>query len=1052
MDRVWRRGVHLGLVLALLCGLAAEWVQPAPVLAAIGWVGLMWPRGGSENTIGEGSSFDVYVQVWKGGVTHGAGQGAGIACYLHWGKVEAFGGAWTTVQDTPMAYNGDIGNNDEYKATLYPAAGKYEFTAYCTDDGGLTKFWKQDSVGDNDIDNGKLTVNAGSACAGASVGDNNIYWSGLLHDSFSGDYRAPIGPVTTAQVSVDLRLRTCNTDVQSVTLRVWNDRTDSESTYGMSADETSGDYAFWKHTLTVPAEATILYYAFRVTDGTATAYYRDDDPKFYGGGYGAAEGSQPIAYDNSYQLTVYSPTFAVPAWMQGGVVYQVFPDRFRDGDASNNPEAGRFSYGGAAITRSNQTDWNTAVCDPRVASTPCTGKYGDNFYGGDLAGITEKINAGYFDALGVSVLYLNPIFRSPSNHKYDTADYMTIDPDFGTFEDFQDLTAAAHAHGMKVILDGVFNHTSSDSVYFDRYKRFDTNDVLTSTVEGTDDNRGACESPTSPYRSWFYIPDSGSPANGATDRCDGDDSDDGSGGAWDQTYSAWWGYGSLPKLQANSEDVRDLIWDDGLNSVGPYWTFHGADGWRFDVGDDVDPGLTVAPTNDYWEGFREAVRTVTDTGKTDTLLLGEVWGDASALLLGNEWDSVMNYRFRSALLGWLFTGCTTPGNGCTGGHTFEDNDSNAGSSSGAISYLSPSQFNARLRSIAEDYPPMAFDALMNLAGSHDTNRVRFLLKKVNNDSDPAAVQRMKEWWLFSFTYAGAPTLYYGDEIALNHDGVWANAKWEDDPYNRAPYPWPDASGSAYSPKSDMLTFARKMASIRWSYPALQTGDVQHGLVIDDANKLYGFARTTVTQTALIVLNRSSNQHTVTLSSLNAASYNLPNATVMYDAIEGHSYTVAGGAITVPVNSSWGVVLLEQSEIDTPIMPTVAYSECVGPDLLSWPLVVTDTGGGRELATTYHVYSGTTADFTPDAGHFIGAVDLPDFGAPHGVLTFTTPNPAKGTYYKVCAVNAAGQSSCGVAGPTAVALVKTQPTSMIWGIGVAAALAGLGSWAWLKRRR
>ena len=134
----------------------------------------------------------------------------------------------------------------------------------------------------------------------------------------------------------------------------------------------------------------------------------------------------------------------------------------------------------------------------------------------------------------------------------------------------------------------------------------------------------------------------------------------------------------------------------------------------------------------------------------------------------------------------------------------------------------------------------------------------------------------------------------------------------------------------------------------------------------------------------------------------------------------------------------------------------------GLDLLGWPggsgplTLATGTWYGfvlgRELATTYHVYSGTTADFTPDAGHFIGAVDLPDFGAPHGVLTFTTPNPAKGTYYKVCAVNAAGQSSCGVAGPTAVALVKTQPTSMIWGIGVAAALAGLGSWAWLKRRR
>jgi len=1031
MDKIWRQGLHLGLAAALLISLVADWVQPGPVFATLGWVGTMSPATGSFTARTVGQSLDIYIQVWKSGVTDPPGQGADITCDVRVSTVPYWGGPQTTT-DIPMTYEGDVGNNDQYKLTLTPDIGLYEYKAFCTDLTDSIETWPEGA-------DARLTIRtATGACNTAAQSDHNIFYSGLLHDTFATTYRAPIGPVSTDQQTVTLQLRTCMNDLTALPqIRIWDDRGDTETLspltfvgHGDGGD--TGSISYWKYDLAIPITPTILYYVFSTTDSSATAYYCDDDPRFYGGGYGAGESDQTTAYNNSYQLTIYDPDFAVPTWMQGGVVYQVFPDRFRDGDASNNPEAGRFSYGGAAITRSNQTAWNYTVCDPRDTYSPsCTGKYGDNFYGGDLAGITEKINAGYFDALGVSVLYLNPIFLSPSNHKYDTADYMTIDPDFGTFEDFQDLTAAAHAHGMKVILDGVFNHTSSDSVYFDRYKRFDTNDVLTSTVEGTDDNRGACESPTSPYRSWFYIPDTmGSPANGATDRCDGDDSDDGTGGAWDQTYSAWWGYGSLPKLQANSEDVRDLIWDDGLNSVGPYWTFHGADGWRFDVGDDVDPGLTVTPANDYWEGFRNAVRTVTDTGKTDTLLLGELWGDASALLLGNEWDSVMNYRFRSALLGWLFTGCTTPGNGCTGGHTFEDNDSNTGSSSGAISALSPSQFNARLRSIEEDYPPMAFNALMNLAGSHDTNRVRFLLKKVNNDSDPAAIQRMKEWWLFSFTYAGSPTLYYGDEIALNHDGVWTT-KWEDDPYNRAPYPWPDTLGSSYGVSPTLLTFARKMASIRWSYPALQTGDVQHGLVIDDANKLYGFARTTGTQTALIVLNRSSNQHTVTLSSLNAAPYNLPNDTVMYDAIEGHSYTVAGGAITVPVNSSWGVVLLEQTQIDTPLMPTVAYSESIGPDLLSWPLVVTATGGGRELATTYHVYSGTTADFTPDAGHFIGAADLPDFGAPHGVLTFTTPNPAKGTYYKVCAINAAGQSSCGVAGPTAVTFTPARATSTFW---------------------
>ncbi len=734
----------------------------------------------------------------------------------------------------------------------------------------------------------------------------------------------------------------------------------------------------------VPAQPTILYYTFRATDGTATAYYRDDDPKFYGGGYGAVEADQTTAYNNSYQLTVYDPAYAVPEWMQRGVIYQIFPDRFRDGNAANNPAAGRFSYdqAGGTITRSNQINWNSTVCDPRLAATACTGKYGDNFYGGDLAGITEKINQGYFDTLGISVLYLNPIFRAPSNHKYDTADYMTIDPDFGTLADFQALTAAAHAHGMQVMLDGVFNHTSSDSTYFDRYSRYDSAGNLTSGTVGTDDNSGACEAGASPYYSWFYFPATGNAGkDGATTvYCANGVSDAG------QTYEAWYGYSSLPKLQANSTAVRNLIWNNGLNSVGPYWVSQGADAWRFDVGADVDPGLTNDPANDYWEGFRTAVRNAGVTGQSDVVMLGEEWGDASPWLLGNEWDSVMNYRFRSALLSWLFTSCT--GNGCTGGTLFAENDSNTGSSSGAISYVSPSQFNARLRSIQEDYPPQAFNAMMNLEGSHDTNRVRYLLKKINLDSDAAALQRLKEWWLFSFTYAGAPTLYYGDEIGLSHDGVWDGSTWQDDPYNRAPYPWPDATGSSYSPVTDTLQFARKMSSIRWSYRALQDGAVQHGLIISDSEKVYGFARTTGTQTALIALNRDSAAHSVKFSDLNAAPYNLADGTVLYDAIEGNTYTVGGGAVTVPVNATWGVVLLEQTKIDEPQAVTNLGVTTSGADnVLSWRPVFTDTNTDREVVL-YQIYRGITTTFTPATGTLIATVAPANFGTASGIETYT----------------------------------------------------------------
>ncbi|HSD82799.1 MAG TPA: alpha-amylase family glycosyl hydrolase [Anaerolineae bacterium] len=858
-------------------------------------------------------------------------------------------------------------------------------------------------------------ANAGSA-------DNNVEWAPVLHDSFDANYRSPGGPVTPT-TTVKLRLRVGQSDITSARVRVWNDRTNSETYYSLawdgSFDTDPTTYDYWFADIPTGPQPTILYYFFEINDGTDQDFYTDDDPQFYGGGYGSMRDN----YDDqhSFQITVYDPSFSVPTWMQRGIVYQIFPDRFRDGDSANDPSAGRFFYdtAGGTIVRSSQSSWNYTICDPRNVYTPaCLDKYSDNFYGGDLAGITEKINQGYFDNLGVSVLYLNPVFRSPSNHKYDTADYLAIDPDFGTLADFQALVSAANAHGIRLMLDGVFNHVSSDSPYFDRYRRYNAAGQLTTPGVGTDDQSGACESPVSAYRNWFYIPDTlGSPGNQPTDRCDGNDGDD-PGGAWDQTYSAWWGYGSLPKLQATSAQVRNLIYSNTLNSVGPYWVAQGASGWRFDVGGDVDPGVTNDPANDYWESFRSAVRNQSVTGKSDVLMLGEEWGDASAWLLGNEWDSVMNYRFRSAVLGWLFTGCS--GDGCvnpgTGNAYFEDNDSNTSSSSGEIRYLNPSLFNARLRAIEEDYPPMAWKAMLNIAGTHDTNRVRFLLKKINNGNDSAAQQRLKELWLFAFTYVGAPTLYYGDEVGLSYDGVWANNKWEDDPYNRIPFPWPDADGTSYVPLTNLQDFARKLASLRLSYRALQDGDVRHGLVIDDVKQLYGFARTItdttsgVHTTALIALNRDGANHPVTLNSLNGAPYFLPDGTRMVEVINGGVYTVTGSAITLTVNSSWGVVLLEQNKIDRPA-PGLQAGKSGADVVLSWRPVISDMLGSRELATRYELYRGASASFTPETGTLLTSTTPTAFGTTDGLFHYTDVGAGlSGYYYILRAFNAAGAYS------------------------------------------
>ncbi len=1019
--------------LLLLCGLALP-ALAAP--AALGWVGNLWPASGSTSTITAGAGLDVYVQVSKDGVTNNPGQGADISCTLHWGKVDSFGGGWSNVTDTPMTYNTDVGNNDEYKATLTPGQGLYEFTAFCTDltDSGVT--WS-----DNPSGNGRLEVQAAAVlpCSSAAVGNSKIIAAGMFHDTFSAEYRSPGGPVKNDQVTVMLRFRTCANDLSGASIRVWNDRTDKQTITALTwerdaFDPVAGNVSFWKIDLEIPSKATILYYVFRAEDdlpnNSTRRFYRDDDPKFYGGGAGVFESNRDTAYANSFQITVYDAGYTVPEWIQRGVVYQVFPDRFRDGNSANNPKAGRFFYNepGGTIVRSNTADWNSTICDPRSTYAPsCAGKYSDNFYGGDLPGLTQKINDGYFSNLGITVIYLNPIFYSPSNHKYDTADYTKIDTDFGGKTAWQNLAAAASSKNIHIVLDGVFNHTSSDSPYFDLFKRFNYADILTSrTGPGTDDNIGACESPNSVRRPWYFIPATSTPGSGATDRCDPTDTDD-TGGAWDQTYEAWFGYGSLPKLNAANTGVRDLFYANGTTSIGPYWVQQGADGWRLDVAGDVDPGLTNDPANNFWEEFGAAIRAGDVQTRTVPILIGEEWGDASAWLLGSEWDSAMNYRFRSTVLSWLFAGCS--GDGCTNGAVFEDNDSNASSASGAISAITPSQLDARLRSIQEDYPPQAWKAMMNLAGSHDTNRIRFLLKKINNDDDAAARQAMKELWLLAFTYAGAPTLYYGDEVGLTQDGAWANGKWEDDPYNRAPFPWDDTAG-AYTADADLQAFVRKLSSIRQGIRALQDGDVIHGKAINDAEKTYGFLRWWNYNTVPVVLNRDTVTHTVTFGDMEQDPFYLYGNQPFVDLISGRTFTVTQdsntgvASLSVEVGPRTGAVLVEPLAVDTPKPPTLLIGldeldDVAGLDVgLRWNPIYGDTNNGTELPLFHEVWRSSTAPyFLPgdaEAELLDGAAAPAPFGADGGRITYidgsAAGKPEAPYYYLVRAVTGAGGHS------------------------------------------
>ena len=617
-------------------------------------------------------------------------------------------------------------------------------------------------------------------------------------------------------------------------------------------------------------------YYFALTNGSDMKVYCDDDG-YYGEGH-----LTELANVMPYDLVVYKAGYETPDWMKNAVIYQIFPDRFFDGDSSNNLAQ---TWARGEVDYEYISDWYALPENPEqeemlsesvYKSTGAwygDGEWSNEIYGGDLQGILQRID--YLKALGVNVIYLNPVFWSISNHRYDAVDYTQIDPILGTLGDFEQLVAVAEANGMHIILDGVFNHVSDDSIYFDRYYKFLTADDFdgkigaypywayvydymsenSATKEAAEAAAKAYFSETYSvtdysYTEWFAV--SSTTMTGTVDNIGL------RAGKEVYSYEGWWGYDSMPVIYStNGSEYQTGNWAQeiisGSGSVTQYWISKGSNGWRLDVANEV--------SDETWQRFRESVKGL----DSDAVIIGEIWDDATKYLKGDMYDSVMNYLFRNAVTSFAM--------GASSEQTTKD-----------------------LEKIRERYPEEAFYAMMNLVGSHDTTRLLSYLDGIGDDrsdkslsaafptyasTSSAAKNRQYLVAFLQFTYPGAPTIYYGDEIGM----VGA-----DDPDDRRAMDWGNGN-------QEIVEWYAKMAAIREAYPALRTGAIEP-LDLDSSN-LLAYVRSDDSNTLIVIGNNASSTKTVTLPAEYAGSY--------VDLVSGNAWdgTVAGlrGVVLVPADQA-----------------------------------------------------------------------------------------------------------------------------------------------------
>lgn len=674
-----------------------------------------------------------------------------------------------------------------------------------------------------------------------------------LFCSATEDYRTP--PEPDEDQDVLLRFRTGKNNAQ----HVYYVEDGAEVEIGKADSDELFDY--YEYEITVGSDCVL--YHFKVVNGQDSCIYNrlgvtDDDR-------------------SCFDFAII-PGFHTPDWAKGAVMYQIFVDRFCNGDESNDVQTCEYVYIGRPVNRVE--DWGK---NPTTMDVGC-------FYGGDLKGVWEKLD--YIQGLGVEVIYLNPIFVSPSNHKYDIQDYEHIDPHFGVIVEDKDGLVAAdavdngdaekyvirtasprnleasdrffaefveeiHRRGMKVILDGVFNHCGSFNKWLD-------GEEIYARQGGYEP--GAFLAKDSPYRSFFQFYDE-------------------KDSAWprNKSYDGWWGHDTLPKLNyESSPKLVEYILDIARRWVSPPFN---VDGWRLDVAADL--GHTADYNHEFWRKFRAAVKEV----NPNALILAEHYGDPGPWLEGDQWDSVMNYDAFMEPLTWFLTGM----------------EKHSDSFSGELLGNGENFFNAMSYHMSRMQPSSILTA-MNELSNHDHSRfltrTNGVVGRIGTVGAEAANRGVKvcvlrEAVMVQMTWPGAPTVYYGDEAGV--------CGWTD-PDSRRTYPWGHED-------LELIEYHRYMIRIHKALPVLRRGAVKELLA---GRNVIAYGRMLGKYQAVVAVNNNAQERELELPVWQLGiTGEVPLARLMLSTEEGYNV----GALRYPVRD--GMLKLKMPPYSAALFATYA---------------------------------------------------------------------------------------------------------------------------------